>query len=228
MRSLALALLPLAALAHSACAPARRPLPHPPMTAGAAPVVQIGDPVLRARAREVPPETLATPEFRELVQRMIATMRAAPGVGLAAPQIGVPSRVVVLEDREEYLSRLTGEERRERERSAFPVRVLVNPVLRAVGGERATFFEGCLSVAGFVGLVERAREVEVTALDERGAPVTWRARGWPARILQHEVDHLDGTVYVDRMLPRSFSTADQAKARFGGKPIAEIRRELGL
>jgi peptide deformylase len=108
------------------------------------------------------------------------------------------------------------------------VRVIVNPVLRMVGDERATFFEGCLSVTGYVGLVERSREVEVTGLDEHGAAVTWRVRGWPARILQHEVDHLDGALYVDRMLTRSFTTGEQAKALYAGKPIAEIRRMLGL
>jgi peptide deformylase len=105
--------------------------------------------------------------------------------------------------------------------------VLVNPVLREVGVERALFFEGCLSVSGFVALVDRSREVEVTGLDERGALQTWRVRGWPARILQHEVDHLEGTLYLDRMATRSFATAEHARARFAGRPIAQIRRELG-
>jgi peptide deformylase len=85
-----------------------------------------------------------------------------------------------------------------------------------------------LSVKGYVGLVERAREVEVSGVDEHGQPQTWRVKGWPARILQHEVDHLDGTLYVDRMKTRSFATADQAKAMYAGKPIAEVRQLLGL
>jgi peptide deformylase len=212
----------LALLGCATAAPVQRPAAPP------APIVQTGAPVLRSRASEVPAERIATPEFQELVRTMIETMRAAPGVGLAAPQIGVPWRVIVLEDRAELLGRLTEQEREERERVAFPVTVLVNPVLRSIGDARATFFEGCLSVSGFVGLVDRAREVEVEALDERGVPRTWRVRGWPARILQHEVDHLDGTLYVDRMMTRSFSTAEHAKVRFGAKPIAEIRRELGL
>lgn len=222
------AALLLAVLALSGCAAAKRPLPTGPMTTPAMPVVQIGDPVLRSRASEVPPEAIPTPDFQALVQRMIATMRAAPGVGLAAPQVGVPWRLIVLEDRPEYVDRLTEGERLERGRVPFGVRVLVNPVLRAVADERATFFEGCLSVAGFVALVDRASEVEVRALDEGGVPRTWRVKGWPARILQHEVDHLDGTLYVDRMKTRSFSTAELAKARFGGKAIAEIQRDLGL
>jgi peptide deformylase len=194
-------------------------------------VVQIGDPVLRSRAREVARERIATPEFQALVAKMIDTMRRAPGVGLAAPQIGVPLRVILLEDREELMSRSSADERRERERVAFGPRVLVNPVLRPIGaaGEaRATFFEGCLSVRGYVGLVERSLEVEVAGLDEHGVEQVWRVRGWPARILQHELDHLEGTLYVDRMLTRSFSNADEAKRRFGGKPMVEIREELGL
>ncbi len=75
---------------------------------------------------------------------------------------------------------------------------------------------------GFAALVERAREVEVQGLDEHAQPHVWRVRGWPARILQHEFDHLEGRLYLDRMMTRSFSTLDAVKARFAGKPIAEI------
>ena len=120
------------------------------------PVVQAGAPVLRASAAPVPHDVIAMPEFQELVATMIATKRAAPGVGLAAPQIGVPWRLFVLEDRDELISTLTATERRERGRTPFDIRVLVNPVVRPVGEERATFFEGCLSVDGYAALVERA------------------------------------------------------------------------
>lgn len=164
--------------------------------------------------------------MQDLIARMIDTMRRAPGVGLAAPQIGVPLRVIVLEDRAEYLAKSTPAEVAERERIAFEPRVIVNPVLRTIGKQRATFFEGCLSVSGFAGIVERDHEVEVTGLDDKGQKVVWRARGWPARILQHEVDHLNGTLYIDRMMTRSFSTLPQAKARFGGKPMRDILENL--
>ncbi len=204
------------------------PVASLPSNALPKPIVQVGAPVLRARARDVTPQEIPTPEFQALVDRMIGAMRTAPGVGLAAPQLGVSLRVFVLEDREDLVQKLTPLERDERERAAFLVRVFVNPVVRPLGGERATFFEGCLSVSGYAALVERAREVEVTGLDREGKPSTWRARGWPARILQHEVDHLEGTLYVDRMLTRSFSTSEQAKALYAGKPIAEIREKLGL
>ncbi|MDP2269945.1 MAG: peptide deformylase [Archangium sp.] len=192
------------------------------------PIVQTGDPVLRAVAQDVPVERIGTPEFDALITRMVDTMRAAPGVGLAAPQIGVPWRVLVLEDREELMTALTPEERAERERLPVPVRVFINPTLTPVGEDKVTFFEGCLSVAGFAGLVERHHEVEVSGLDEKGQPQTWRVKGWPARILQHEVDHLLGTLYIDRMLTRSFGTAAQVKARFAGKSIAQVKQELGF
>jgi peptide deformylase len=192
------------------------------------PIVQTGAPVLRAVAQDVPPERINTPEFQKLISHMVETMRAAPGVGLAAPQIGVPWRVLVLEDREELMASLTAAERAERERVPVPVRVFINPTLTPIGEDKVTFFEGCLSVAGFAGLVERFHEVEVTGLDEHGQSQTWRVKGWPARILQHEVDHLGGTLYIDRMLTRSFGTLPQVKARFGGKPIAQVQQELGF
>jgi peptide deformylase len=213
---------------HGAAGGERHAAPAKPPPAAASPIVQIGAPVLRARAAEVPAEKVASPEMRALYTRMIEVMRAAPGVGLAAPQIGVGLRVIVLEDRAELMAKITPAERAERERAPFGPRVIVNPVLRATSDEKATFFEGCLSVSGYVGLVTRAAEVEVTGLDETGAPVTWRVRGWPARILQHEVDHVDGTVYVDRMITRSFSTGSEAQARFAGKPIADVLRALDV
>jgi peptide deformylase len=192
------------------------------------PIVQIGDPVLRARAKEVRPDAIGTPAMQELISTMVAVMRAAPGVGLAAPQIGIPLRVIVLEDPEAYFHRLSAQDRAERERFPVPLRVLVNPVLRPVGDTRVTFFEGCLSVSGYAGLVERYREVAVEGLDATGSPVQWQVAGWPARILQHEVDHVDGTVYVDRMITRSFSTTEHAALHFAGKSIAEIRSTLGV
>lgn len=192
------------------------------------PITQVGNAVLRSRAADVPPEKIPSPEIQDLIKTMIAVMRKAPGVGLAAPQIGSPLRIIVLEDREDLMSKLTDVERHERERVAFEPRVFVNPTLTPIGDEKVTFFEGCLSVNGYVGLVERSAEVEVSGLDEHAQPQTWRVRGWPARILQHEFDHVEGTLYIDRMIPRSYSTADQAKARFGGKSMADIKSELGL
>jgi len=205
--------------------------PSPPATATRLhhpEIIQLGEPTLRRRASEVDPRRIRTPEFQALVDRLIRVMREAPGVGLAAPQLGVPLRVFVMEDREELLRKQTPLELAERERVAYPVRVWVNPEVSPIGERRATFFEGCLSVAGFAGVVERSHEVELRGLDQNGVPQTWRVRGWPARTAQHEQDHLDGTVYVDRMATRSFMRLEAARERFGGRPIAEILHEIGV
>ena len=191
------------------------------------PVVQAGHPVLRATAERVDPARLGSEELRALVRTMVEVMRAAPGVGLAAPQIGVPLQVIVLEDAEALMTRLTPAERAARGRVPYPLQVLVNPKLTPVGDERATFFEGCLSVKGYMALVERALEVEIEALNERGEEVSFRVSGWPARILQHEVDHLRGTLYVDRMLTRTLCCNEEAP-RWIGLSASETRAKLGI
>jgi peptide deformylase len=99
-------------------------------------------------------------------------------------------------------------------------------VLVVHGEAKATFFEGCLSVPGYMALVERALEVEVTGSDERGAPVSWRVSGWPARILQHEVDHLAGTLYVDRMIARTFAANGEVQSRWLRTSPDEVRKAL--
>jgi peptide deformylase len=198
------------------------------MTSEVFPIVRAGAPVLRAPAKDVPLETVSSASFQELIARMVATMRAAPGVGLAAPQIGVSSRLIVLEDRTEYLERLSAQEIAERERVPFSTKVFVNPMVIPISRDRVTFFEGCLSVPGYVALVERFLEVEVCGWDEQAQPQRWRVKGWPARILQHEVDHIDGHLYVDRMLTRSFAHLEQARADLEGRPIAEVKRLLGI
>jgi peptide deformylase len=193
-------------------------------------IVQAGDPVLRSVALPVPPDEVGTPEFRALVDTMIAVMRAAPGVGLAAPQIGVPKRVIVVEDREDLLAGMNADVRAARERNPLPLTVIVNPVLALVPGARVTFFEGCLSVSGYMALVARASLVEVTGLDATtgvGIPRVWRLRGWSARILQHEVDHLEGTLYVDRMYSRSLCSPQEA-ARWAGRTTQEAAAALGV
>jgi peptide deformylase len=97
-----------------------------------------------------------------------------------------------------------------------------------VGEEQAEFFEGCLSLSGFSALVPRARAVRVTCLDERGESRVIEASGWYARILQHEIDHLNGTLYIDRMRSRSFTSMDNLAEFWKGKPVSEIKNTLGL
>jgi len=190
-------------------------------------IVQAGHPVLRARAREVTPEELGDKPLLTLVRTMIEAMRRAPGVGLAAPQLGIDKRIIVLEDAEKLMLRLTPEERVARGRVPFPLKVIVNPVLELVPSDDIVFFEGCLSVRGYSALVPRVNEVVVRGTDEKGTPLEWRVSGWPARILQHECDHLDGTLYIDRMLTRTFGHNDEVGPRWFDLPVAVVREKLG-
>lgn len=191
-------------------------------------IVQAGSLVLRSRASAVPLSDITSRDMKLLVKKMVEAMREAPGVGLAAPQIGVGLQVVVLEDSQARMARLTKEQKEERGRAPFPLKVIFNPVLKTLGDAKATFFEGCLSVAGYMALVERSLSVEVTGFDENGEPLKWQANGWAARILQHEVDHLDGTLYVDRMLTRTFACNDEMGAKWLDMPVDEVKRALGV
>ena len=139
---------------------------------------------------------------------MTNAMRDAPGVGLAAPQIGHPLQLAVIEDRPEYIQKLAPEHVAERKRRPVPFHVLINPKLIVEDAEAVEFFEGCLSVAGFTAIVPRHMRVRVECLNERAEAVEISADGWYARILQHEIDHLNGILYIDRMKSRSFSTQD--------------------
>jgi peptide deformylase len=189
------------------------------------PIVQAGATVLRQRALEVSADLLGSSALLRLIDVMVEVMRAAPGVGLAAPQIGVPLRVFVAEDPEERLAHVSSEALELRGRKALPLMALVNPAVSQVGGARATFFEGCLSVRGYGALVTRAAAVTVDAVDMHGRPLALRLEGWPARIMQHEMDHLDGTLYVDRMISRSLS-CDAELGRLGAIPVTEVLAEL--
>ena len=171
-------------------------------------IVQTGDPVLRRQARLLTREEISSPRIQELIELMRETMREAPGVGLAAPQIGESIQLAVIEDRAEYLADLPAEHLAEYERSAVPFHVIINPKLTVVGNALRQFYEGCLSVEGFSAAVDRALDVHVECLNERGEQVTIDAHGWYARILQHEIDHLNGTLYIDRMKTRTFTTLE--------------------
>lgn len=188
-------------------------------------IVQAGDPVLRTPA--APVTEFGTDHLRALVSDMIAVMQAAPGVGLAAPQIGVPLRIIVLEDEEGRMARITRQQQKDRERVPFGARAFINPTLELLGEEQMTFFEGCLSVAGWAALVPRARTVRVRGFDVEGQPVEWEVSGWPARILQHEVDHINGTLYIDRMISRTFCSSAELQNRWSNSTPDEIRAALG-
>jgi peptide deformylase len=185
---------------------------------------QVGEQVLRRKTRPLLTDEILDRSTQELIQSMRETMHDAPGVGLAAPQIGYPLQLVVIEDQQEFIQKLPTEQVAERERKPVPFHVLINPKLRLLGSDPAEFFEGCLSVAGFTAVVPRARQVRVECLNERAEPVIIDAAGWYARILQHEIDHLDVILYVDRMNSRSFSTQDNYVRLWKDQSAAEIDR----
>lgn len=171
-------------------------------------IVQAGDPVLHECAEEVALDEIGSERIQKIIDNMIAVMRDAPGCGLAAPQIGVPLQMIVVEDKEEYIRFTLKEEADAQERHPFDLLIIINPKLKSKGTKTAKFFEGCLSVNGFRGLVERYLEVEVTGFGRDGLPIKVNATGWKARILQHECDHLAGLLYVDKLIPRTFRTVE--------------------
>ena len=191
-------------------------------------ILQTGEPVLRQAARALTAEEIAHPAIQELIAHMRDTMRDAPGVGLAAPQIGLGIQLAVIEDRAEYLTGIAPEVLADRARQPVPFMVLVNPTIVEYSDDTAEFFEGCLSVAGFSALVRRSRRVAVEYLDERAQPRRIEASGWFARILQHEIDHLRGSLYIDRMETRSFTSIENIGRHWKDLPVEAVRAALGL
>ncbi|MGY0056429.1 peptide deformylase [Streptomyces sp. LZ34] len=189
------------------------------------PIVSAGVPVLRRPA--LPYEgQLSAERLDRLVRAMRETMHAAPGVGLAAPQIGIPLRIAVIEDPAE----VSAEVREARGRVPQPFRVLVNPSYEPVGdpSRRAAFFEGCLSVPGWQAVVARPERIRLRGQDERGRELDEEFAGWPARIVQHETDHLDGTLYLDRAETRSLANARSVAELWSQPTPAEAAHALGF
>jgi peptide deformylase len=185
-----------------------------------------GEPVLRQPARSLSREEILSPAIQQLIEDMRETMHKAPGVGLAAPQVGLDLQLAVIEDLAEYMKDIRPEVLAERERTPVPFEVIINPVLTLESEPNANFFEGCLSLPGLTALVKRASSVRVDYLDRHAQPQTIQVTGWHARILQHEIDHLYGTLYIDRMQSRSLSTLDNYTRHWKDLPLAEVMRKL--
>ena len=152
------------------------------------PILRMGDP--RLLAVSAPVRAFGAPELLELIADMEDTMRAANGAGLAAPQIGVSLRVVIFGG---------GTTARYPDADAVPYTVLVNPKLRGLRGGRDSEWEGCLSVPGMRGLVPRYRRLRYRGFDQWGKPIDRAVADFHARVVQHEVDHLDGVLYPTRI-----------------------------
>jgi peptide deformylase len=136
-------------------------------------------------------------------------------------------QLAIIEDKAEYQANLSQKELTERERSPVPFHVLINPEIELLSSPDIMFFEGCLSLPGFVGMVPRARKVSVRALNQLGEPISIEAEGWYARILQHEIDLLKSTLYIDRMWSRSFCSLDNYNRHWKSKSTSDLLQELG-
>jgi peptide deformylase len=153
-------------------------------------VARLGHPAIRAPSVAVPKETIGSAAVQRFLDDMVETMREYDGVGLAAPQVHVNQQIAVIE---------VEENRRYPNEAAVPLTVLINPRILGASKKQLTDWEGCLSVDGLRGQVPRAETVEVEAYNRKGDKVKFEARGFFARVIQHECDHLAGKVFLDRM-----------------------------
>ncbi|HEX2343327.1 MAG TPA: peptide deformylase [Vicinamibacterales bacterium] len=153
-------------------------------------VARMGHPVLRMRARALDAAELTTPPIQRLIDDMIETMKEYQGIGLAAPQVHESLRL--------FVAGSTDEEH------GFPLTVVANPDITVIGSEIGEDWEGCLSIPEVRGRVPRARQIYVRGLDRQARKIELKLSGFPARVMQHETDHLDGVLFLDRMT--SFET----------------------
>lgn len=172
----------------------------------------LGDPILRTPAAPVPVEAIEGAEIQALVTDLIDTMYAANGAGLAAPQIGVSLAVAVAHSRPNA---------RYPYKPEHPLTVLINPTVTVLGDAVESIYEGCLSVPDLRGVVPRPMHVRVEALDRQGQPFTLEAQGLLAGTLQHELDHLDGVVFVDRVVEPTTFTSWANFSAFHQAPFVE-------
>jgi peptide deformylase len=178
-------------------------------------VARLGHPVLRQPTREVSREEISSPDMRRLVKDMVETMHEYGGVGLAAPQVHESVRLAVIEYADD--DREPG--------GAQPLRVIWNARVKVLDPTPSGYWEGCLSVPGLRGFVERPRKIEVNYLDERGKPQNLVAEGFLATVFQHELDHLDGVLYVDKITDKTKFAFGEEYARYhldeGEEPVSE-------
>ncbi|MFD6157359.1 peptide deformylase [Nocardia sp. NPDC060255] len=189
---------------------------------GAAPLTSMGDPVLRRPADPVTGQ-IDTTLLKELSELMLATMHATHGVGLAAPQIGIPLRIAVIGDTAEVPEDVAAA----RKRIPVPDYTIINPMYTAER-DSVGFYEGCLSLPGYQAVVPRPETVHAEYEDLDGVRHVERITGWPARIFQHETDHLVGTIYIDKALTRSLASNEMYKSRWAQPTPAQAAEALGF
>lgn len=201
-----------------------REMVHELLSSDALPaIVQAGHPALRQRSAPFEGQ-LDAAELSALIGVMRNVMHAAPGVGLAAPQLGIPLQLAVLEDQFEIDEEIAAA----RGREPLEFFAVLNPSYTPLGAVTATFFEGCLSLSGLQAVVERAESVRLDYTTPDGESTYRDFSGWQARIVQHETDHLHGTLYIDRAELRSLTTTSEYVARWAEPGVQRARQELGF
>ena len=166
-------------------------------------VRQIGDPVLREKAKPVQYDYMFSPEFTKIVDVMLKTMKDKKAVGIAAPQIGASLRTIAVEFNGQHLQqnlkKFGANGIQKMQMQLFPLKVVINPEMKIIDPTTVAFKEGCLSMEGYSAVVPRMKEVQICGLSQKGEKLKFNISGWIARIFQHEIDHLDGHLYVDSM-----------------------------
>ena len=186
------------------------------------PIVQAGEPVLRQQTARYTGQ-LSKRTLSKLIDAMHTTMLEAPGVGLAATQIGLGLALAVLEDH------VRDDADDPREIAELPFHVIINPSYKPAGDETRSFYEGCLSFDGYQAVRRRWLDIEAEWDDEGGKHHKERMHGWPARIFQHETDHLSGELYIDKAEIRSLTTYENLEDYWCNDPVpTEAAAELGF
>lgn len=187
------------------------------------PLTHAGEPVLRQPSADYTGQ-LPGSLFTELLAAMRETMLDAPGVGLAAPQIGLGLRIAVIEDDADLPDEVTSAI----DRRPLPYQVIINPSYAPLDDGLAEHYEGCLSMPGYRAVVPRHTRIRLTYLDDQLLPMEHEFTGWQARIVQHETDHLSGTLYLDKAIIRSLTTTENHLAYWGDVNLSPARDALGF
>lgn len=167
-------------------------------------VCQVGDPVLRTATKPVEVEHLDSPEIKQVILQMKQVMKRYDSVGLAAPQIGIPLSMILLEFSPKRKEQFGAEVYAAREMSTLPLTLVINPKMDVIDYSKVELPESCESIRGYSAVVPRYKAVRLSGMDEKGEPVVLEKKGWLARIIQHEMDHLHGKLYIDCMTSRTF------------------------
>jgi peptide deformylase len=178
------------------------------------PICRMGNPVLRQVAADIPQEHIGSPEIQQLIQEMQVAMKHYGGIGIAAPQLGISLQLAIIE---------LPATNRYGQMAALPFTVFINPRIEYLTQDLQGFWEGCLSVPGLRGLVERPSKIKVSYLNQQGEMLEMEAQGFLATVIQHELDHLRGVLYVDRLKHPSLLAFQEEYDTF---VLPEINKEV--